>query len=209
MPLHQLVLERSEAYLFHQVYFLADAALGVCPEVARILHEERVLRDDGDRSRVVVDILHALHILDHHEIASLEPMGRAGGHSPPFLIGDIADADLGKLHSRVEHLPLLPKISGKQAKEAQLEGVHDHSLGILLRADELVDGHHPAYIVDIAEDDHIVLQAILLTDLRIQLVHVHLVVEPVAQLDQVIGSRLLPDIVLPVVCVEGGVRKVL
>ena len=120
MPFHQLVLQRSEAYLFDQVYFLADSSLGVCAKVARILHEERILGDDGDRPCIIIDILHALHILDDHKIASPVPMWRAGGHSPPFLIGDIADADLGKLHARVKHLPLITKIGGKQSKEPHL-----------------------------------------------------------------------------------------
>lgn len=126
-------------------------------------------------------------------------MGCAGGHSSPLLIGDVADTYLRKLYSRVKHLPIFSEICGKQSEETQLQGIHDHCLCIFLRPDKFVNAHHPANVIDIAKDDDIVLETILLSNFRVQLIDIDLVVQPMAQLDEVIRACLFPDIVLPIV----------
>lgn len=126
-------------------------------------------------------------------------MRRTSGHPPSFLVGDIADAYLWKLNTRVEHLPLLPEIRGKQPEETQLDGKHDHCLCVLLRADELINRHDSSNIIYIAEDNHIVFQAFLLRYFSVELIHVYLVIEPMAQLYQVVSSRLLAHTIPAVV----------
>ena len=199
VPLHQLILQRDELDLLDEVHLLADPALGVGAEIASVLDEEGVIADHGHRPRVVVHVFHALDVLDHHEVACLETVRRTGCHSSPFLVGDIADADLRKLYARVEHLPLLSEISGEQPEEAELNGEHDHCLRVLLRAYELINGHDSSDIIDIAKDNNVVLQAFLLRYFGIELIHVNFVIEPMAQLYQVVSPGLLAHVILAVV----------
>lgn len=96
--------------------------------------------------------------------------------SAPFFIGYCFDIDLGKLNTGVEHLPFIAEVSDQQAKKSKLYRVHDDSFGVFLRPDELVDSHDSSNIVDITKDNDVVLQTVLLSDLRVDLLHIDLII---------------------------------
>lgn len=120
------------------------------------------------------------------------------GHPALLGIGDALDGDPGQLLATVIHVPLLAEIGDHDARVAELTGVHDNSL-LLLLPDSLINGDDAPQVVDITEHQDIVFQASLLGYLGVDLIHVDLVVEPMAHLDQVVGSGFAPNCVLRVV----------
>lgn len=82
----------------------------------------------------------------------------------------------------MKHIPFLPEIGHHDSRVAELAGIHQHNLLFLL-SEDLVDGHNPTQVIDIAEDDHIVFQAGFLRDLRVHAIHTHAVVQTVAHFD--------------------------
>lgn len=130
-------------------------------------------------------------------------------HFTPLLVRDMADIDLGKLDTWVEHFPLVSEISGKESEKAKLYSEHEDGLGVLLRSNRLIDGHNPTDIVYITKNDNIVLQAVFFAYLSVEFIDIDFVIESVTQFNQLICPGLLSHVLLTIIWFALCLRKVL
>lgn len=79
------------------------------------------------------------------------------------------------------HVPLLPEITHQNTRVTELAGV-EHNTFLLLLSDCLIDADDSTQVVDVAEDENIVLEAGLLSDLRVEFIYVDFVIESMAHL---------------------------
>ena len=92
-------------------------------------------------------------------------MGMGCRYPASLFVTYMPDVNFRELYSRVKHLPLLPKVSDKKAKEAKLDGIHNNSFWIFLSPYEFVNADDSSNIIDVAEDNNIVFETVLFSDL--------------------------------------------
>jgi len=141
-----------------------------------ILNVKGILVDDGNWSSIEIHIFHALDILDHYKISSIVLMGNYCSNSTSLFVSYVRYSYFRKFYPRVKHFPLLSEVCHKKAEKSHLNSHHNYSFWILLGTNSFIDAHDSSDIVDVAEDNYIIFQAILLTDLCIELINIYFII---------------------------------